>query len=504
MTRDDARREDRIMTEITDEMRFEALLSRRTLLLGAAGGVALAGAAAAAGPGALRADAAGLALTNPLVRQRADPHIQRASDGTYLFTASVPEYDRIVLRSSPTLAGLATAAERTLWTRPASGTMGGFIWAPEIHLVDGVWHIYFAAGDSGEPFRVRPYVLRADGPDPMTARWSVLGRILTAWDTFSLDATTFVHAGTRYLVWAQGEPGVDTGSNIYISAMSGPATLTGPQTRIAVPTAPWETVGFKVNEGPSALVRNGRVFLSFSASATDANYCMGLLTAAAGADLLAASSWTKSPGPVMVSNETTRQYGPGHNCFTTAEDGSDVLVYHARQYRDIQGDPLFDPNRHARVQALHYRTDGTPDFGIPVPDGTPPVRLRSANFATRYLRHQDFRARIDPDVAPLEDSQFRLVVGPAGAGSVALEAIGFPGRYLVESAGAVVLSASDGRADFAARASFRQRAGLSGGGSSSFESVARPGAFLRHRGFTAYVEPVTGALGAADASFAIV
>ncbi|OUE09177.1 hypothetical protein CMsap09_09545 [Clavibacter michiganensis] len=31
------------MTEITDQMRFEALLSRRTLLLGAAGGAALAG-----------------------------------------------------------------------------------------------------------------------------------------------------------------------------------------------------------------------------------------------------------------------------------------------------------------------------------------------------------------------------------------------------------------------------------------------------------------------------
>ena len=63
------------------------------------------------------------------------------------------------------------------------------------------------------------------------------------------------------------------------------------------------------------------------------------------------ANWTKSPTPVFTSNDTTKQYGPGHNCFTVAEDGrTDVLVYHARQYKDIVGDPLNDPNRHTRVQ----------------------------------------------------------------------------------------------------------------------------------------------------------
>ncbi|GAA3353646.1 hypothetical protein GCM10017744_007930 [Streptomyces antimycoticus] len=79
---------------------------------------------------------------------------------------------------------------------------------------------------------------------------------------------------------------------------------------ISRPTYDWETRGFKVNEGPSALQRNGRLFLTYSASATDANYCMGLLTASAGSDLLAAVSWKKSPRPVFTSNDTTKQYGP--------------------------------------------------------------------------------------------------------------------------------------------------------------------------------------------------
>ena len=53
---------------------------------------------------------------------------------------------------------------------------------------------------------------------------------------------------------------------------------------ITKPEFAWERVGFWVNEGPAVLVRNGRVFLSYSASATDHNYCMGLLTAASDSD----------------------------------------------------------------------------------------------------------------------------------------------------------------------------------------------------------------------------
>jgi hypothetical protein len=52
-----------------------------------------------------------------------------------------------------------------------------------------------------------------------------------------------------------------------------------------------------------------------------------------------------------------------------------VIVYHARSYRDIVGNPLFDHNRHGRVQPFFFRCDGTPVFGYPVGDGDVPVRL---------------------------------------------------------------------------------------------------------------------------------
>ena len=124
--------------------------SRRLVLKGAvaagAFGVAAAGSdvAQAATPG--RAPVGRPArYANPLVRNRADPHIHRHSDGSYYFTATAPEYDRIILRRSRTLAGLGTADESVIWRKHPTGAMGAHIWAPEIHHIDGAWYIYFAS-----------------------------------------------------------------------------------------------------------------------------------------------------------------------------------------------------------------------------------------------------------------------------------------------------------------------------------------------------------------------
>ncbi|WP_336321948.1 glycoside hydrolase family 43 protein [Streptomyces lavendofoliae] len=346
--------------------------TRRLLLQGAlaVGALGVVPGVASAAPAA---GAAHRAYTNPLVRNRADPHIHRHTDGSYYFTATVPEYDRVVLRRSRTLRGLATAAEAVVWRKHDSGDMGAHIWAPEIHHIDGKWYIYFAAAPADDIWKIRMWVLENPSRDPFKGTWTERGRIVTAWDTFSLDATTFTHRGSRYLAWAQHEPGTDNNTAVFLSRMAGPWTLTGPQVRLTTPEYDWECVGFKVNEGASFIRRNGRVFMTYSASATDSNYCMGLLTADADSDLMDPRSWTKSPRPVFAGDDTTRQYGPGHNCFTVAEDGrTDVLVYHARPYKEISGDPLNDPNRHTRVQPLRWRPDGTPDFGVPVADGPAP------------------------------------------------------------------------------------------------------------------------------------
>ncbi|WP_188195759.1 family 43 glycosylhydrolase [Nonomuraea sp. SYSU D8015] len=428
--------------------------------------------------------------TNPLAAQRADPHIFRHTDGYYYFTATVPEYDRIVLRRATTIQGLAGAPETVIWRKHATGEMGAHIWAPEIHFINGKWYVYFAAGRADDVWRIRMYVLESSSANPLTGAWTERGRIVTPWDTFSLDATTFVANGVRYLLWAQQEPGIATNSNLYIARMgANPWTITGTTTRLTIPTLAWETRGFKVAEGPSVLQRNGRLFLTYSASATDANYCLGLLTASASADPLQASSWTKSPDPVFASSAATSQYGPGHNSFTVSEDGqSDILVYHDRNYRDISGDPLNDPNRRTRVQKVYWRADGTPDFGIPVPDGATPVRLMSYDTPGSAIRHYDFRARLDANVTPLADSQFRIVTGLSGSGTVSLESTNFPGYYLRHRNYEAWVQQRDGTSLFNADASFHRRTGLAGSGTVSFESVNFPGYFVRHRAGQVWLE----------------
>lgn len=310
-----------------------------------------------------------LPWTNPLVLQRADPHITRHTDGFYYLTASVPEYDRIELRRARTLGGLADSEPKVIWRKHTQGPMGAHIWAPEMHAIDGKWYVYFAAGDVEDVWHIRPYVLENASADPMAGAWIEKGRIATAWDAFSLDATTFTYRGKRYLAWAQNIP-PERGTVLCLAEMDTLWSLTGPQVIISHPEYDWERIGHHVNEGPAALIRNGRIFLSYSASATDANYCMGLLTAAEDADLLDPASWQKSPEPVFCSSTETSQFGPGHNSFTTTPDGeTDILVYHARSYEKIDGEPLYNPDRATRAQVLKWKADGTPNFGVPVADG---------------------------------------------------------------------------------------------------------------------------------------
>ena len=229
------------------------------------------------------------------------------------------------------------------------------------------------------------------------------------------------------------------------------------------------------------LIRNGRVFMTFSASATDARYCMGLLTANANADLMDPTSWVKSPDPVFTTSEVTHVYGPGHNSFTVDEDGRDMLVYHGRDYRDIAGDPLFDPNRHTRAQHLYFNRDGTPNFGIPVGNGLLPVRLQPLDRPESYVSHVDARVAL-ADPARVETSQFRLVDGLAGGETTSFESLDAPGRFLRGSADAVTLAADDGSPTFADEASFAWRPGLADAQASSWEAVGRRRAFLRHDG----------------------
>lgn len=300
---------------------------------------------------------------NPLAEQRADPWVHKTDNGNYYLIATVPEYDKIVLRKANSINGLAMAEEKAIWHKHDTGVMGAFIWAPELHRIDGTWYIYFAAGEAEHVWNIRMWALSNTSEDPMTGEWKEEGRIKTKIESFSLDATTFEHNGRRYMIWAQNVRGGNHGTALVLSEMENPTTLTGPEVVITEPEFSWECVKHKVNEGPAVIKKNGRIFVSYSASATNDNYCVGLLWIDENTDLLEASNWNKSPGPVFYSNDDVKRYGPGHNSFTKSEDGKeDVMIYHARDYKEITGYELSDPNRATRARIIKWTPDGFPDF----------------------------------------------------------------------------------------------------------------------------------------------
>lgn len=330
-------------------------------------GLLLLGPSTASQPVPPRSEA--LTWTNPILPQRADPHVTLHDDGYYYMVATAPEYDRIELRRARTLGELSEAEPRVIFRKFSSGPMSHHIWAPEIHFIDGAWYVYFSASRADSIWALRMYAMANDSADPFEGEWEIKGQIRTEWETFSLDHTTFEHRGRRYFVWTQAAPG-ERGTNIYISEMDAPWSVVGPQVMLTKPDLEWERRGHRVNEAPAVLKRNGRIFMTYSASATDHNYCLGLLVADENANLLLANEWVKSPEPVLRSSDEAGQYGTGHNCFTTTPDGeTDILVYHARSYRDIQGEPLWNPDRATRAQVILWDEDGMPIFGPPVPDG---------------------------------------------------------------------------------------------------------------------------------------
>ncbi len=304
----------------------------------------------------------------PFILQRADPFVCRASDGSYYFTASVPSYDRIVLRHSSTLAGLAQAPEVCVWERHEQGPMSWHVWAPELHFLFGRWYLYFAAGEKEDVWKIRPYVLECAGEDPMKGPWAEKGKMERAgedefsFEAFSLDATVFECRGSWYYVWAEKVGVGKQISNLYIARMACAAKLDTVQVLLTTPDYDWERVGFWVNEGPAVLKRDGKLYLTYSASATGECYCMGMLSAREDADLLDPASWKKERYPVLKSDPEKGIYGPGHNSFTKDEAGNDVCVYHARTYAQIQGDPLYDPNRHTMLMKVEWDGEDRPVF----------------------------------------------------------------------------------------------------------------------------------------------
>ena len=157
--------------------------------------------------------------------------------------------------------------------------------------------MYFAAGDIDDVWKIRPYVLECKGEDPVRDEWIELGMMQCAnedefsFRAFSLDATVFENHGKYYCVWAEKVSVGKQISNLYIAEMETANRLRTVQVLLTSPDYDWERIGFWVNEGPAVMKRHGKIFLTYSASETGINYCMGMMSADEKSDLLDPLNW---------------------------------------------------------------------------------------------------------------------------------------------------------------------------------------------------------------------
>lgn len=308
-------------------------------------------------------------FVNP-IGEAADPWVVRdPNHDRYLWCFSDGNRG-IAIHTSSRLTSLGR--KHVVWRAPARGPWSREIWAPELHFLDGRWHIYFAASD-GHNANHLAYVLVSADDDPLGA-YTLHGPLETGdiagQPIWAIDMTVLEHAGRRYAIWSGwDEPGSDR-QFLYAAAMTSPTELETPRVRICRnDDFPWEFTeddghGRGLNEGPQVFRSDDRTFVMYSCAASWLpTYKLGCLELT-GPDPLDPASWKKRPEPVFTG--TDRTYGVGHSCFVPSPDATELWhVYHAKRDRD----PGW--RRAVFVQPVEIDPRGFPDFSRPVDPGEP-------------------------------------------------------------------------------------------------------------------------------------
>ena len=300
-----------------------------------------------------------LTFSNPIGRGY-DPYALQWN-GQYLLVRAAGESIRIsradqlqdVVNTNP-------HSEETLaWNAPDGTNYSHEIWAPELHHLDGKWYIYFAASN-GSNSTHRMHVLERDSSDPF-GPYVYKGQITPVTDRWAIDGTVLSWQGKQYFIWS-GWSGASSGAqNLYIAEMSNPWTLATDRSLISTPQYSWEQHGLSINEGPQVLVDGEHLHIIYSGSGYwSPDYALGRLTYDGTGSLLSAANWVKNPTPVF--SKSSEVVGTGHASFTKSPDGTENwIVFHAHN------DPSGFSYRVVHIQPFVFESDGTPNFGSPLP-----------------------------------------------------------------------------------------------------------------------------------------
>ncbi|MBD3922335.1 family 43 glycosylhydrolase [Paenibacillus sp. PR3] len=331
----------------------------------------------------------------PFIQERADPFITyNPDDGYYYATGSYyPEsdpsnwtefemqdidYDRITLRRGRTLEELRSAEEFDVWVPRGEDGFVPFLWAPEVHKINGKWYILVGAGqsDSGRRWCSTMVLVEYTGTLQDMQQGGMLRR--NNWKPRAIqdspcgfDMTFAEINGTGYYIWPSR-------CQLYIQKVDpiDPTKRIGEAAVIKGIDWPFEYGKHNIHhtdqgivEGAAVLQYGDKIYLSYAGATVDQYYCTAVMTADAGADVMNPDSWTRptyaalSTEDVLAVEGIKPHCGPGHNSFSLDEYGNPINIYHARPVPDphvgVGAGGLHDPCRHTMVRPAHIAIDGT-------------------------------------------------------------------------------------------------------------------------------------------------
>lgn len=305
----------------------------------------------------------------PVAFNRADPCVGKWN-GKYYFIATndADKEHTLYIREADTLPELVDAEEILLLDSITYEGIGGLLWAPEFHEIDGKWYIFHAA-TPGEFFWEESHVmaLREGGNPVCREDWSAPKRVVKADGTelceagkeITLDMTVFDWGGEYYAIWSQRQflP-KDLGAWLYIAKINPkePWKLASEPVVLLKPDYGWSNNHTFVVEGPFALPKEDILYITFSGAAVDTSYVVGLLSIPKGKDLLDPKNWKQGNYPILTARSVEGEYGTGHNAYVTDEDGTIWNTYHAR--------PGVEGVRSSGIRRVHFDIDGAPMLDV--------------------------------------------------------------------------------------------------------------------------------------------
>lgn len=277
--------------------------------------------------------------------------------------------DRIIMHKAERFEDMFVNCEnKVIYQSNADDETYGFLWAPELHFVDGKWYIYTSCQMSDENQIKHVIVLEAKTDSPYDG-FKFCAHINR--DVFAIDPSFYKDndSGKMYICCSEVVEG--KGQVLTIQEMKSPSEPVGERMIIAVSELAWENANAgrpKIVEGGYFVKSpNGRLFILYSANGCwSDDYAVGLLEYKGG-EMVCAESWEKFLEPIV--KKSGGKFGPGHATFFYSPDKTELWICH---HCVEKSNPSIEPiKRPCHVQRVYFDETGFPHVGDLLPENTP-------------------------------------------------------------------------------------------------------------------------------------